>query len=300
MLWIIDGLIYGFFTAVYTIFNQRCRLNGYLLGMWRGWGIALCCSPMLWIFGWPTSFYVWLLLVLQGMLIAVYDSRLFFAAAKYGAGATSRIMSLAALVTTVFWWFLTPREFLRLFADGSLLITVFLLLCGFTFCYWRLIKSPVSRKLADYLVPAVLALAGMNVATKETAIAGGSVYGGVTGYLTIALAVSGGINAFWYVRSTKPDIREFFARAFAPRAVRYGGYIIWLGAVTAVAKNLALRSAPNPGYVTALMLIAPLFVFAFNKLGKIPDNISVKEGFSMLGFLVALLVLVTGNFGVTD
>ncbi len=40
MLWIIDGLIYGFFTAIYTIFNQHYKLNAYLLGMWRGWGIA--------------------------------------------------------------------------------------------------------------------------------------------------------------------------------------------------------------------------------------------------------------------
>ena len=44
MLWIIDGLIYGFFTAVYTIFNQHYKLNAYLLGMWRGWGIAFCLS----------------------------------------------------------------------------------------------------------------------------------------------------------------------------------------------------------------------------------------------------------------
>ena len=47
MLWIIDGLIYGFFTAVYTIFNQHYKLNAYLLGMWRGWGIAFCFAPFL-------------------------------------------------------------------------------------------------------------------------------------------------------------------------------------------------------------------------------------------------------------
>lgn len=57
MLWIIDGLIYGFFTAVYTIFNQHYKLNAYLLGMWRGWGIAFCFAPFLYFLGFPSSAY---------------------------------------------------------------------------------------------------------------------------------------------------------------------------------------------------------------------------------------------------
>ena len=28
MLWIIDGLIYGFFTALYTLVNQHYKFNG--------------------------------------------------------------------------------------------------------------------------------------------------------------------------------------------------------------------------------------------------------------------------------
>ena len=41
MLWIINGLIYGFFTALYTLVNQKYKMNGYLLGIWRGCGIAV-------------------------------------------------------------------------------------------------------------------------------------------------------------------------------------------------------------------------------------------------------------------
>ena len=72
MLWIIDGLIYGFFTAVYTIFNQHYKLNAYLLGMWRGWGIAFCFAPFLYFLGFPSSAYYWFLLIMQGLMIAVY------------------------------------------------------------------------------------------------------------------------------------------------------------------------------------------------------------------------------------
>ena len=45
MLWIIDGLIYGFFTALYTLVNQHYKFNGYLLGIWRGFGISFFFLP---------------------------------------------------------------------------------------------------------------------------------------------------------------------------------------------------------------------------------------------------------------
>ena len=300
MLWIVNGLIYGFFTAIYTIFNQHYQLNGYLLGMWRGWGISLCCLPLLYFFGLPDSAYIWFLLIFQGVMIAVYDSRLFFASARYGAGATSRVMALTAIITTLFWWFLTPESFLKLLNNGTVVITIFLLLFGFTICYWQMIKSPVSQALVNYMIPAILSLSGMSIVTKEIAMSGNSVWNGITCYLTIATFVSGCLNAYWFCSSQKLGVNGFFKQVFSPHVIKVGFYIISFSAALITAKNLALRIAPNPGYVTALLLTAPLFVYGLNKYNKIPDTLSVKAGFLMIAFLFALMILVTGNYGVTD
>ena len=105
MLWIIDGLIYGFFTALYTLVNQHYKFNGYLLGIWRGFGISFFFLPFLFFLPVPDDAYYYFLLIFQGFLIGVYDSHLFFASADYGAGPTSRVMALSALITTIFWWF---------------------------------------------------------------------------------------------------------------------------------------------------------------------------------------------------
>ena len=300
MLWIIDGLIYGFFTAVYTIFNQHYKLNAYLLGMWRGWGIAFCFAPFLYFLGFPSSAYYWFLLIMQGLMIAVYDSHLFFASARYGAGPTSRVMALTAMVTTLFWWFLTPESFLKLLDNGTLVITIILLLFGFTVCYWQMIKSPVSQELVNYMIPAILSLSGKSIATREIASFGTTAWSGITYYLTIAVFVSGSVNACWYVRSVKPGFSGFFRQVFSPRMIRIGFYVVSFSAALITAKNLALRTAPNPGYVIALLLTSPLFVFGLNKYNKIPDDISIREGFLMIAFLAALMILVTGNFGVND
>lgn len=66
------------------------------------------------------------------------------------------------------------------------------------------------------------------------------------------------------------------------------------------AKTLALRVAPNPGYVTALLLVAPIFVYVLNRTRKILDDVSVKAGFSMIFFLLLLILLVNGDYGITD
>lgn len=300
MLWIINGLIYGFFTAVYTIFNQHYKLNAYLLGIWRGIGIGLLFLPFCFLFEVPKSAFYWFLLIAQGIMIAVYDSHLFFASAQYGAGPTSRVMALTAMATTIFWWILTPQSFNNLINDGTTVITIILLLFGFTVSYWYMIKSQVSRQLAEYMLPAILSLSGMSIATKEIAMRGTSVLSSVIYYLTVATMVSGIVNSYWFIKSQKLDFKCFIQQIFAPKVIKAGIYIISFSAALITAKTLALRVAPNPGYVTALLLTAPLFVFALNKYNKIPDDISIKAGFSMIGFLIALIILVAGNFGVTD
>lgn len=63
---------------------------------------------------------------------------------------------------------------------------------------------------------------------------------------------------------------------------------------------MAMRIAPNPGYVVALVLTAPLFVFALNKYNRVPDDIAIKPGFAMVFFLVMIMIIVNGSWGVDD
>lgn len=301
MLWIVNGLIYGFFTAVYTLFNQHYKVDGYILGIWRGFGISVLFMPFLVFFPVPTSAYYWGLLIFQGWLIGIYDSHLFFASAKYGAGPTSRFMAVTVLVTTFLWWILTPKEFFALLKQGNVFITLLLVLFGFTFCYWQMINTKVSRQTARYIMPSVFALAGMSIITKYIALGGSSVWLSIVYYLSVATFVSGCYNLKCYIKH-HPELtfRQKIGEIFSGRMWKIGGYLIGFSAAMIIAKTMALRVAPNPGYVTALLLIAPIFIFALNKHYKIPDSVSVRAGFAMMFFLFLLAVLVNGNYGIID
>jgi hypothetical protein len=298
MLWVINGLIYGFFTAIYLLFNQHYKINGYVLGIWRGFGIFLLFLPFLPIYPLPHDGKYWLLLIAQGLCIGIYDSHVFFAAAKFGAGPTSRFMAVTVLLTTFGWWLLTPEKFLQLLQQGNLLITLILILSGFSFCYWQMLESPVSRAAALYTLPAVLALAAMSIITKYIAVQAHSLGQGLTYYLTVSTFISGCYNLILYRRANGAE--KFWSTIIAKKIRKAGYLLVAFSSLLIIAKTMALRLAPNPGYVTALLLTAPVFVYALNMNFKIADTISLKAGFAMMFFLALLVLTVNGGYGVAE
>ena len=81
---------------------------------------------------------------------------------------------------------------------------------------------------------------------------------------------------------------------------KIGVLLVLFSTILIVAKTMALRLAPNPGYVTALLLIAPLFIYALNRHYKMADKVLPEAGFAMIFFLVLLVFLVNGNFGINE
>ena len=300
MLWIINGLIYGFFTALYTLVNQQHKFNGYVLGVWRGFGIAFVFMPFLFLVPVQTDWRNWVLLILQGILIGIYDSHLFFASARYGAETTSKLMVLSVLATTVMWWLLTPHSFLRLVKNGSVFITLLLAMFGFCVCYWYMMKSKVTQKAFRYMLPAVFALAGMSVATKEIAIMGQNVVSNILYYLVVATFVSGWYNTVLLLKNVRFSVSRALKLTFSKETMRTGVYLVSFSAALIAAKTMAMRLAPNPGYVVTLLLTAPIFVSLLNGRGQFYHKGAARAGWAMLFFLLLIMLLVNGNFDVRD
>ena len=275
-------------------------MNGYLLGIWRGFGIAAIFFPFTFLFPLPQNLYYWGLLILQGWLIGFYDSHLFFASARYGAGPTSRVMAVTVLITTIIWWLMTPHEFLKILQNGTVFMTLILIILGFTVSYWLMLKDSITKEITLYMAPVILALAFMSVITKDIAIHSSSSWSGIIYYLTVSTFVSGVYNSYLFVKKEKLDMKGYVRQVFFAPTRAAGLYIVGFSAALIMAKTIALRVAPNPGYVTALLLTSPFFVLIMNKYNRIPDDFSLLAGLFNVLFLIALLVLVNGNYGIID
>lgn len=275
-------------------------MNGYLLGIWRGFGIAAIFFPFTFLFPLPQNLYYWGLLILQGWLIGFYDSHLFFASARYGAGPTSRVMAVTVLITTIIWWLMTPHEFLKILQNGTVFSLLIFILLGFTVSYWLMLKDSITKEITFYMAPVILALAFMSVITKDIAIHSSSSWSGIIYYLTVSTFVSGIYNSYLFVKKEKLDMKGYVRQVFSAPTRAAGLYIVGFSAALIMAKTIALRVAPNPGYVTALLLTSPFFVLIMNKYNRIPDDFSLRAGLFNVLFLIALLVVVNGNYGIID
>ena len=299
MLWIINGLVYGFFMALYTLVNQRHKFNGYVLGVWRGFGISLVFLPFLFLVPLQTDVKNWTLLLIQGLLIGVYDSHIFFSSARYGAPVTSKLLVLSVLVTTLMWWAITPELFLKLAERENVFITLLLTIFGFCVCYWYMLKSKITQKAFWYMMPAVLSLAGMSVATKEIATMGQDVWANILYYLVVSTFVSGLYNYLLLIKNKHGNFALIKNMIFNREVVEVGIYIVSFSAALIAAKTMAMRLAPNPGYVVTLLLTAPIFVYLLEG-NKKASSISEKAGFAMLFFLFLIMMLLVNNFNIND
>ena len=163
-----------------------------------------------------------------------------------------------------------------------------------------MLKDSITKEIIFYMSPVILALAFMSVITKDIAIHSSSSWSGIIYYLTVSTFVSGVYNSYLFVKKEKLDMSGYIRQVFSAPTRAAGLYIIGFSAALIMAKTIALRVAPNPGYVTALLLTSPFFVLIMNKYNRIPDDFSLRAGLFNVLFLIALLVLVNGNYGIID
>lgn len=288
-MWILLSFLYAITNAIYTTYNDKRHYNGYILGIWRGFGIAFCILPFATTVTWKLSWDYWSILIVQGILIGIYDSHIFFASSKYSGHASSGFMTTCVLITTFLWWGIEINEFKSLLHTPHYFLTLMILLIGYTISFWQMMQVHISKQAEKYLYPAVLALALMSIATRYIALRGGSTTDGIIYYLTISCFISGIFNSLMFIKEQhQQTIEQKDLHARLPN-LKEGSWLILFSTILIIAKTIALRLAPNPGYVVAILLTSPLFTGIIQHQ-KITITTAILLTYSLL---IALLILVS-------
>ncbi len=282
-MWIFLSLIYAFTNAFYTTFNDTRHYNGYILGIWRGFGVSLCMSPFLLPLSLDIPLSYAIILIIQGILIGTYDSRIFFASARFGGHNGSGFMATSVLITVFLWWAIHINDFKTLLTHPHYFITLMLVLSAYSISYWKMMQVKADTNAEKYLYPAVFALALMSIATHYIAIHGSNMYAGIIYYLTVSCFVSGIYNTLMYLKTKK-----YFPLIIKP-TIKDGLWLIFLSIILISAKTAAMRLCKNPGYVVAVLLLSPIIaeIIKTHRLNTKPATIST------LVFLLLLLILIT-------
>lgn len=287
MIWIIAGLFYGLFMAFYTSVNQNRKINGYVLGIWRGLGVAFVSMPMMLITPFIFDPLYLFLLVVQGFLVGFYDSRLFFSSAKFGAAETSRILVFSILISMTLWWSFHPTEFLNIWHRPFVFWGIIVSVLGVILCYLKMLERAFSKRLIVFMLPAVVVWSLMSTLAQEIMLKH-ELRDGIAYYLVWSMTVSGFYNLYFYIKTQRPTKRQAFEEIFSPKVVRVGLLVILFSTVLIISKSISLAYTPNTGYVNALSLTSPLWIMLYNHWTNRKDDASPRLGLLMIVFLFFL------------
>ena len=273
--------------AFYTSVNQNQKINGYVLGIWRGLGVALVSMPMMLITPFIFDPLYLFLLILQGFFIGFYDSRLFFSSAKFGAAETSRILVFSILISMTLWWSFHPGEFLNIWHRPFVFWGIIVSVLGIISCYLKMLERPFSKRLIAFMLPVVVVWSLMSTITQEIMLRH-ELHDGIAYYLVLSMTISGFYNLYFYIRTQRPTTRQAMAEIFSPKVKRVGFLVILFSAVLIISKSIALAYTPNTGYVNALSLTSPLWIMLYNHWTNRRDEASPRLGLLMIVFLFFL------------
>lgn len=157
-----------------------------------------------------------------------------------------------------FWWILYPKRFVELAETpatfAGIALSLILVCAGFFF----MAGKSVGRKEISYMAPAVIAVAAMMIIRKEI-MADAEFFSAMVYYCTCAILFSGISNLTLYALK-RGNISALFNAAANGKKLTAGIIMSLASSVTIFAGNISVLYAPNPAYVNALTLTAPLWV----------------------------------------
>lgn len=283
--WHIGGLLMGIVQAAYLLLNQHFRIEPRLLMIWRGFGTALLLAPLALYLSPPAVPLFYVLSILTGLCIGVFDRLLFQASAQYGAGQVSRLLALSIPLAFVFWLALHPAHLQTLLARPYIALAPLAML-GLLGSALALRHDAVSWQVTRALLPVYLLGAMIDVLNKTATQQASGLAAFVT-YGTITALVSGLLNLLWPNRQA-PALH--WKQLVAPQ-VRIGGFLAVLTVSTyLLIKTASLSQAPNPAFISALNLTAPVWVLLWNRLQRVQDSGDLRAGLACVISAVLLIL----------
>lgn len=286
--WIAFSLVSAGFSAGIYLVNQYLRQPGYLLVFWMRVLIVIFLTPVMRWFPMPDDPAFYLAVMLTVFAATYADIRTFDASAKFGAGVVSRVSPATVWIAFFLWFLFDPRLLTAYAARPFNTAGVLLALFGCVYFAMRLHRCAVTRAALLYMLPALLCYALSTVLNKY-AMGRGRLESVVYGYMyfqSILAVLVMGAYALWRQKEAPREGGWAGKRMLAAALV---ACFTWLCSM--IYKNYAMAFTPNPSYLAALGLTAPVFIALFYRLAGHREEADVASGMGIVASAVLLALM---------
>ena len=269
--WYIYALIASLLAATIMQVNRHFKVDGLSLSCTRSfWAFLFLFPTVFWMHSFPTASLFYIIAAGCGMLAVLADRVIFNAAAINGARLATLFQAVKIILAFFLWLAIDAASRAYLLENTHIAGGVVLCLAGSIIALNMLRHNDASWQALKYVFPAGVYLTLYDIFIK-TAI------GEDGGYdKAILFALCSFISSFVFAlllvmwRQYKKEVRFL------------EGPIIIAGAVMGVVfalvipfVGLALAGSPNPAYVSSILLLSIVWIMAYHKVMRIPDEGSV-------------------------
>lgn len=285
-LWWLMALFASCLTGVITYINQVFKMPSSLLMVYRGVASSLLLLPFIPFFTPPTDPVFWVFSIVQGLIVAYGDKRIFLCSRIYGGEIVGSLRPFSVALVFVAWWVISPIQLLETLREPVRFCTIVLCMVGIVYTLILVNNGNVSKKAFKDLLPALVLYAIIDLNNKYVNTLGSAVgvFSAVFYYCVITGLFSGFPNAVKFFRHR--DWRLIFAPSYV-----IGGLLMSLSVIAAnFLKAPAMIYAPNPAYVSAIIAAFPVWIMAWN---SIYYRLKGAEEFPHCNFKAVLLLLIS-------
>lgn len=287
MIWAIYALFYSLFRAAFAETNRIFRVDSMQLLYLQSLVALVLMLPLAFFMNWPEDprFYIAAglvsLVVTSGML-----QHLNLAEQKMGR-VSGVYLPFEAFAAGVLWVAIGPPELLQAYTAHPLVLGAMVL--AFVLCTASILTIrdvDISWQSFAMVAPVGCTLAIAAVVTKMV-LPHQMVMPQVLTFVFInyvMMTIFVGLYLLAKGRIT--------GALFRPQMVKAGGYAGVFALLGYLSYVTALAYAPNPGFVSMMAMMVPVWLMAYHKTAAVKDSSSVISGL-MLGFGILILLYIS-------
>ncbi len=292
-LWWLLALFSGMITGIMIYTNQIFQMPSSLVMVYRGFMQSILLLPFFFFFEFPKAPMFWVLVTLQGFLVAYSDKRTFLCSKIYGGEITGSIKPYVIILVFILWLIIRPAQFFA-FLDEPFKFGIIILCFGAIIGSLRLIcQGQVSKAAFLLMLPALINSSFIEANNKYITTLGAatSLSSAIFYYCWATAFVSGIPNLIKVIHS------HDWRMIYEPRNIKGGLIIILCMLGGNILKNTAMFYTPNPAYVSAIIAMYPVWIILWNNfyyrrkdVAKYPRCNFMAVGLLLLSVITLILV----------
>ena len=283
MLWVIYGLLHSLFRAAFAETGRIFHVDGWKLSFWHSLFAAGILLPVLPFAHWPMDGRFYFAAVIVGLIMAVGTLIQLNLTSRKSGRVSSIYMPLEAICALLIWIAVMPAAFDHY--SENMIMTAFVIAAFIigTLAMCKVRPQDISLSTFSVVAPVGITYAVAGVVTKlvmpETDIFLTAVTFAFVNYAITAFAIGLVLGV------KKKPLGKLSDGKLMNAGVVAGGFSVI--AYTTFVASVAL--APNPGYVSLLAMLLPVWMILFHKMVGEKDKSNRMAAFFIA---VAALLLV--------